>query len=63
MECCSRSVSEPLIGQRDSSLKPFAVVLSGSGLGSVLPDGAGAALCVLHLCDGTKGLGLSGASH
>lgn len=56
------SVSEPLIGQRDSSLKP-AVVLSGSGLGSVLPDGAGAALRVLHLRDGTEGLGLSGASH
>lgn len=39
------------------------VVLLGSGLGSVLPDGAGSALCVLHLRDGTERLGLFGASH
>lgn len=39
------------------------VVLLGSGLNSVLPDGAGSALRVLYLCDGTERLGLLGASH
>lgn len=39
------------------------IIFAGQRFGSVVPDCSGAALCVLHLCDGSSWMGLPGAPH